>query len=145
MPSPPGVRSTRRWPPFSDGWTVIWRRRRQAPELSEARGRSHPPHGGDWLLRVLPGRGGSGTGGDIRQVADDWPGPRGECGNRRRYRDSPPAATTVGPPRWRRSNSYHCTTALQHYRTNCTTALSARRWRRPNFWPPPPRLFSYGW
>lgn len=77
MPSPPGGTVHTEVAAVSDGWTVIWRRRRQASELSERRGRSHPPHGGDWLLRVLPGRGGSGTGGDIRQVADDWAGTEG--------------------------------------------------------------------
>lgn len=173
MPSPPGGTVHTEVAAVSDGWTVIWRRRRQASELSERRGRSHPPHGGDWLLRVLPGRGGSGTGGDIRQVADDWAGTEGrvweppslprQSTGRDHGRTAAVAAEQFAPLRNRttaqphklcyRTKMHHCATAqtaLPHQTAQphdstklhyCTTALSARRWRRPNLWPPPPGRF----
>jgi len=126
MPSPPVGTVHTEVAAVSDGWTVSRRRRRQASELPEARGSviRHLAEIGSRACRLLAA---------VRNraaISARWrmtrPWPRGECGDRRRYRDSPPDATTVGPPRWRGSTSHQSTTAqnaLPHESHNRITVL----------------------
>src|SRR5581483_619512 len=120
MPSPPAGTVHTEVAAVIDGWTVVRRRRRQASELPEARNAviRHMAEIGSSAGRPLA------TARNPAAISARWrmtmPGRRRECGDRRRYRDSPPAATTVGPPRWRRIDSRitlhdaRCVTAQPH-------------------------------
>src|SRR5581483_5880728 len=126
MPSPPAGTVHTEVAAVIDGWTVVRRRRRQASELPEARNAviRHMAEIGSSAGRPLA------TARNPAAISARWrmtmPGRRRECGDRRRYRDSPPAATTVGPPRWRRIDSRitlhdaRCVTAQPHNRTIAT-------------------------